>query len=95
MTDILDISVLEDWDVYVDDYGAAVLDVLPRGAEPIVHVRTLVPFYDIGGDYFKFYGESGRVTADFAEGIFSAEFDPNFDPNVNEIRGTFPYNSWL
>ena len=84
MTDMLDISVLEGWDVYVDDYGAAVLDVLPRGAEPIVHVRTLVPFYDIEGDYFKFYGESGRVTADFSEGIFSTEFDgywPSIDGN--------------
>jgi len=75
MADLLDISALEGWDVYVDDYGTAILDVLPRGAEPIVHARTLAAFYDFGEDYFKFYGQSGRVEADYAEGIFSAPFD--------------------
>ena len=73
--DMLDISALEGMPLYIDQDGYPVLDVLPRGAEPIVNVRTLLAYYDIENDYFRFYGESGRMEADYEEGIFQAPFD--------------------
>ena len=81
---MLDISVLEGWDVYIDDYGNAVLDVLPRGAEPIVNVRTKVVMDDGVSDYFRFMGESGQINYDYEEGIFTSQITgywPSIDGN--------------
>ena len=83
-TDMLDISALEGMPLYVDDDGSAVLDVLPRGAESIVTIRSDLAFYDMEQDIFRFYGESGRIESDFEEGIFRAAFDgywPSIDGN--------------
>lgn len=82
--DMLDISVLEGWDVYIDDYGTAVLDVLPRGAEPIINVRTKLVVVDYENDYFRFFGESGQIESDYKEGIFSSQITgywPSIDGN--------------
>jgi hypothetical protein len=84
MTDMLDISALEGMPLYVDEEGYTVLDVLPRGAEPIVNVRSALVTYDLEQDYFRFYGESGRMESDYTEGIFRAPFDgywPSIDGN--------------
>lgn len=83
-TDMLKISALEGMPLYVDEEGYSVLDVLPRGAEPIVNVRILLTCYDMELDYFRFYGESGRIESDYGEGIFRAPFDgywPSIDGN--------------
>lgn len=64
-----DISVLEDADIYVDDYGWAELYVGPRAAESIVSAQFILASF--GDDTMVNLGWSDTSSEDFEEGLFS------------------------
>jgi len=68
-TDFFDISVLEDAEIYVDDYGWAELYTGPQAAESIVSVQFILAGFD--ENTMVSYGWSDTSTADFGEGLFS------------------------